>query len=56
MINGQGLYSNDTISMAAQAQGNDVVILFVGVPLLAFSGWLAFYCCDITLGDIYWHQ
>jgi hypothetical protein len=42
MINGQGLYSYDTISMAAQAQGNDVVTLFVGVPLLAFSGWLAF--------------
>jgi len=41
-INGQGLYFYDTVSMAAQQQGNDVVTLTVGVPLLAISTWLAF--------------
>ncbi len=42
MINGQGLYFYDTVSSAAQQQGNDVVTLTVGLPLLAISTWLAF--------------
>ena len=42
MINGQGLYFYDTVSMAAQQQGNDVITLTVGLPLLAISTWLAF--------------
>jgi hypothetical protein len=42
MINGHGLYYYDTISMAAQQQGNDLVTLVVGLPLLAISTWLAF--------------
>lgn len=41
-INGQGLYYYDTVSMAAQQQGNDVITLTVGLPLLAISTWLAF--------------
>ncbi len=42
MINGRGLYYYDTVSMAAQQQGNDVITLTVGLPLLAISTWLAF--------------
>jgi hypothetical protein len=42
LINGQGLYFYDTVSMAAQQQGNDLVTLVVGLPLLAVSTWLAF--------------
>ncbi|MCJ7824062.1 MAG: hypothetical protein MUP44_04135 [Anaerolineales bacterium] len=42
MINGQGLYFYDTVSSAAQMQGNDLVTLVVGLPLLAISAWLAF--------------
>lgn len=42
MLNGQGLYYYDTVSMAAQQQGNDLVTLVVGVPLLVISAWLAF--------------
>jgi hypothetical protein len=42
MINGHGLYYYDTISIAAQQQGNDLVTLVVGLPLLAISTWLAF--------------
>lgn len=42
MINGQGLYFYDTISSAAQQQGNDVITLTVGLPLLAIATWLAF--------------
>jgi hypothetical protein len=42
MINGEGLYFYDTVSMAAQQQGNDVITLTVGLPLLAISTWLAF--------------
>jgi hypothetical protein len=42
MINGRGLYANDTVSMAAQQQGNDMVTLAVGLPLLAISTWLSF--------------
>ncbi|MDF1499860.1 MAG: hypothetical protein P1P76_05255 [Anaerolineales bacterium] len=41
-INGRGVYANDTVSMAAQQQGNDMVTLAVGLPLLAISTWLAF--------------
>jgi hypothetical protein len=42
MINGRGMYFYDTVSSAAQQQGNDVVTLTVGLPLLAISTWLAF--------------
>jgi hypothetical protein len=41
-INGRGLYYYDTVSSAAQQQGNDLVTLVVGLPLLAVSTWLAF--------------
>lgn len=41
MINGHGLYYYDTVSMALQAQANDLVTLLVGVPMLAISSWLA---------------
>lgn len=42
MINGHGLYYYDTVSSAAQQQGNDLVTLVVGVPLLVISTLLAF--------------
>jgi hypothetical protein len=42
MLNGQGLYKYDTVSSAAQEQGNDLVTLVVGLPLLAVSTWSAF--------------
>jgi hypothetical protein len=42
MINGRGLYYYDTVSSAAQQQGNDVVTLFVALPLLAVSSWMTF--------------
>ncbi|MCL4869790.1 MAG: hypothetical protein KJ063_12555 [Anaerolineae bacterium] len=42
MINGHGLYYYDTVSTAAQMQGNDLITLVVGLPLLAISTWLAF--------------
>jgi hypothetical protein len=42
MINGHGLYYYDTVSSAAQMQGNDIIALFVGLPLLVVSTWLAF--------------
>jgi hypothetical protein len=42
MINGRGLYYYDTISSAAQQQGNDIVTLFVALPLLVVSTFLAF--------------
>jgi hypothetical protein len=41
LINGRGLYFYDTVSSAAQMQGNDLVTLAVGLPLLACSAWLA---------------
>lgn len=41
-INGQGLYYYDTVSSAAQMQGNDLVTLVVGLPLLAISAFFAF--------------
>jgi hypothetical protein len=43
MINGHGLYYYDTVSTAAQMQGNDMITLVVGLPLLAISAWLAFH-------------
>ena len=42
MINGQGLYYYDTVSLAAQTQGNDFVTLVVGLPLLVISTIYAF--------------
>jgi hypothetical protein len=42
MIYGHGLYHFDTVSNAAQAQGNDLITLVVGLPLLIVSTWLAF--------------
>ena len=41
IINGHGLYYFDTVSSAAQMQGNDLVTLVVGLPLLIISTWLA---------------
>jgi hypothetical protein len=41
-VNMQGLYWFDTVSMAAQMQGNDLITLVVGLPLLAISTLLAF--------------
>lgn len=40
VINARGLYYWDTVSSAAQMQANDLVTLFLGLPLLAFSFWL----------------
>src|ERR1041384_508605 len=42
MINGHGLYYYDTVSTAAQMQGNDIITLLVGLPLLVISTWFAF--------------
>ena len=42
MINGHGLYYYDTVSSAAQQQGNDVVTLLVALPLLVVAATLAF--------------
>ncbi len=39
-INGHGLYTWDTVSYVAQMQGNDLITLVVGLPLLAISFWL----------------
>ncbi len=41
-INGHGLYSYDTVNLAAQVRGNDLITLVVGLPLLAISTLLAF--------------
>lgn len=41
-INGHGLYYYDTVSSAAQMQGNDLITLVVGLPLLVISTWMAF--------------
>lgn len=43
MINGHGLYYYDTASMADQTRANDMITLFVGMPILAISSWLAFH-------------
>jgi hypothetical protein len=42
MINGHGLYFYDTVSSAAQQQGNDVVTLFVAIPLLIGASRMTF--------------
>ena len=42
MINGRGLYYYDTVSSVAQQQGNDVVTLFVALPMLVVSAWMTF--------------
>lgn len=42
ILNGHGLYVYDTVSTVAQMQGNDLITLMVGLPLLALSAWLAF--------------
>jgi len=42
-INGHGLYHYDTVSTVAQMQGNDIITLLVGLPLLIISAWLAFH-------------
>jgi hypothetical protein len=41
MMRGRGLYRNETISYAAQAIGQDIVTLFIGIPLLAIGLVLA---------------
>ncbi len=41
-INGHGLYYYDTVSTAAQMQGNDLIALLVGLPLLVISTCMAF--------------
>lgn len=38
---GLGLYKNESVSMAAQAIGQDLVTLVLGVPLLCVSLWMA---------------
>ena len=42
MINGHGLYYYDTVSSAAQMQGNDFIALILGMPLLIVSTIMAF--------------
>lgn len=42
MINGHGLYYYDTVSSAAQMQGNDLIALILGLPLLVISTAMAF--------------
>lgn len=41
-LEGVGLYRNDSVSFASQAKAQDLVTLFVGIPLLLVS--LAFAC------------
>lgn len=36
-VYGQGLYHDDTVASASQERGQDVVTLFLGIPLLAVS-------------------
>lgn len=40
-LNGSGLYTYDTVSTAAQMQGNDAITLAVGLPLLLVATLLA---------------
>lgn len=40
-IYGKGLYQHDSVSMAAQAIGQDCVTLFIGIPLLLISLYLS---------------
>lgn len=41
LINGHGLYYYDTVSSAAQMQGNDLIALLLGLPLLVISSVMA---------------
>ena len=41
MMAGHGLYRFDSVSGAAQEKGQDAVTLFITLPVLAVSGWLA---------------
>lgn len=41
MINARGLYYWDTVSSAAQMKGNDMITLFVGLPLLTAAFFLS---------------
>jgi hypothetical protein len=43
MINARGLYYYDTVSSSAQQQGNDIVTLFVALPMLVISTMMAFH-------------
>lgn len=38
-IAGQGLYRYDSLSVATQAQAQDIVTLLIGLPLLVVSTW-----------------
>ncbi|MDN2453566.1 hypothetical protein [Lactobacillus sp. UCMA15818] len=38
---GRGIYHNDSLSMAVQAKGQDLVTLFLGVPFLTYSLYLS---------------
>ncbi|MDF2923448.1 MAG: hypothetical protein K0R57_2362 [Paenibacillaceae bacterium] len=49
-VYGQGLYKNESVSMAAQAKGQDAVTLVIGVPLLAISCLLA--CRGMLKGQL----
>ena len=40
-IYGKGLYKNESLSMAVQAKSQDVVTLFLGIPLLLISFFVA---------------
>jgi hypothetical protein len=42
LINNHGLYRYDTVSSTAQMQGNDLVTLVVGIPVLILSAFYAF--------------
>jgi hypothetical protein len=42
IINGHGLHFYDRLSTAAQMEGNDLITLLVGLPLLTVAAWLAF--------------
>lgn len=37
LLDGKGLYANDSVSCAAQARGQDLVTLLVGIPLLGIG-------------------
>ncbi len=40
-LHGKGIYANDSVAAAAQAIAQDWVTVFLGVPLLILSCWLA---------------
>jgi hypothetical protein len=41
LMAGQGIYSYDTLFTASLSWGTDLITLFIGLPLLALSAWLA---------------